>query len=71
MMVKTEINSRSIKSIAYDAEKKVMEVEFTSTMIYIYNNFPEDLYNRLIESKAIDKFFVSNVVNRYAYIRTK
>jgi len=70
-MVKTEINSRSIKSIAYDAEKKVMEVEFTSTMIYIYNNFPEDLYNRLIESKAIDKFFVSNVVNRYAYIRTK
>lgn len=70
-MEKTNIDTRLIKSMGYDKEKKIMEVEFTSDMIHQYRNFPEDLYNEMIKNKNIDKFFKINIVNRYHYNRLK
>lgn len=70
-MERTNIDTRLIKSMGYDKEKKIMEVEFTSDMIYQYNNFPEELYEEIVNHKSIDKFFKLNVVNRYHYNRLK
>ncbi len=70
-MERTNIDTRLIKSMGYDKEKKIMEVEFSSDMIYQYNNFPEDLYNEIVNHKNIDKFFKINIVNRYHYKRLK
>jgi metal-dependent HD superfamily phosphatase/phosphodiesterase len=71
IMERTRIDTRLIKSIGYDREKKIMTIEFTSDMIYQYNNFPEDLYDEIVSNKSIDKFFKINVVNKYHYNRLK
>jgi len=70
-MEKKEVESRLITSIGYDPEKKMMEVEFTSTMIYQYRNFPEDVFNKLLEARSIDNYFRDHVVNKFAYVRMK
>ena len=70
-MDRKEVESRLVKSIGYDSEKKVMEVEFTTTMIYEYRNFPEEVYNKIFEARSIDNFFKDNIANKYKYVRMK
>ncbi len=70
-MDRKEVESRLVKSIGYDPEKKVMEVEFTTTMIYEYRNFPEEVYNQILEARSIDNFFKDKIANKYKYVRMK
>jgi len=70
-MERKEVESKLIRSIGYDTEKQMMEVEFTTTMIYEYRHFPEAVYNKILEARSIDNYFRDNIVNRYPYVRMK
>ena len=70
-MEKKEIESRLIKAIGYDPEKKLMEVDFTSSMIYEYRDFPEEVFNKLLEARSIDNYFRDHIVNKFKYVRMK
>jgi len=63
--------SRTIRSIGYDSEKLMMEVEFATDMIYQYRNFPESEYQKIMEARSIDRYFQDNIVNKYKYVRMK
>jgi len=70
-MEKKEIESRLIKSIGYDPEKKLMVVDFTTSMVYEYRDFPEEVFNKLLEARSIDNYFKDHIVNKFKYVRMK
>lgn len=54
------MKSSEIKSIGYDNESKVLELEFKSGAVYQYANVAENIYKELISADSIGGYF-----NRY------
>lgn len=58
------VNSSSVASIAYDAEKKEMHVKYHgSGKTYAYSNVPYDVHTRTLLAKSIGQY-VSKVIQK-------
>lgn len=66
-MERQQVSSSNIKSIGYDIDTLVLEVEFKNRRVYQYYNVPLSIYNTFINSPSIGKFLNSNIVDVYKY----
>ena len=64
-MNRTLVSSSNIRSIGYDAQSTVLEVEFTSGDVYQYFNVPEHLHHGLMSASSKGQFLNDNI--RYGY----
>lgn len=55
-MLRTKVRSSNIKSIGYDSDEKLLEVEFHSGRIYQYSDVP---------GMAVEKLRLAHSVGRY------
>ena len=62
-MERQPVKSSNLASIGYDGGNEILEVEFKNGRIYIYFNFPENVYNRLINASSHGKYFDKNIKN--------
>lgn len=60
-MERQPVKSTNVKSVGYDAKKKVLEVEFKSGGVYQYAGVPPEMYADLLKAESIGRF-VSQVV---------
>jgi hypothetical protein len=60
-MKRQPVKSTNVKSVGYDAEEKVLEVEFRSGGVYQYAGVQPEMYADLLEAESIGRF-VSQVV---------
>lgn len=60
-MKRQPVKSRNVKSVGYDAEEKVLEVEFKSGGVYQYAGVQPGMYIDLLASESVGRF-VSHVV---------
>jgi|TARA_B100000749_G_scaffold39746_1_gene27204 hypothetical protein len=51
-MDRTPVVSSNIKSIGYDSNSKILEVEFTNMSVYRYYEVPEDVYEELMAAES-------------------
>lgn len=65
-MNRTQVNSSNIRSIGYDLQVAVLEVEFTSGDIYQYYDVPEHLYQEFLRASSLGGFLNDNIV-KYHY----
>lgn len=56
-MKRQSVDSSNINSIGYNKDKEILEVEFKTGSIYHYKNINSSLYNGLVDSSSIGKFF--------------
>jgi hypothetical protein len=49
--------SRSIASIGYDPQRRVLDVEFQSGAIYRYLQVPREVANRFLEAESKGRYF--------------
>ena len=62
------VKSRILRSVGYDESSKILEVEFQTGLIYQYWGVPLKVYQDLMSSDTIGKYFTDKVWNRF---RTK
>lgn len=68
-MERVSVSSSNIASVGYDEETKVLEVEFHSGAVYQYLNVEQIIYNDMIGSSSVGKYFIANVKDSYSFIR--
>lgn len=66
-MYRTPVTSSNIRSIGYDPQSAVLEVEFTSGDVYRYFNVPERLHRELMNASSHGRFLNEYIKYSYRY----
>jgi hypothetical protein len=59
--------STSLKSVGYDHEQEILEVEFCNGEIHQYLNVPAEDYAALIGSESQGAYFTNHIRGMYEY----
>lgn len=57
------VESSHLTAIAYDAEQKVLEIEFKDGSVYQYAEVPNYIYTGLLYAKSHGQFFHDHIKN--------
>lgn len=60
-MQRTHVSSSNLKSVGYDADNMVLEIEFLSSGIYQYYNVPQSIYSGLMNASSKGSYFDSYI----------
>jgi len=66
-MKRIKVESSTIKSIGYDTDDFILEVEFVKGSIYQYENVMPNVIVQLLFSESIGSFFMRNISKEYKY----
>jgi hypothetical protein len=64
-MERVTVESSSLRSVGYDEDTRVLEVEFLSGRIYSYAGVPPEAYDWLMRSKGKGGYFNRMIRDRY------
>lgn len=66
-MKRINVISSSIKSVGYNIDNQILEIEFSRGTIYQYRNVPSSQVMRLIFADSIGKYFHQNIKMNYEF----
>jgi len=66
-MYRTPVTSSNIRSIGYDSQLSVLEVEFNSGDIYQYFDVSENLYKQFLNTSSRGQFLNDYIRYNYRY----
>lgn len=66
-MDRIQVVSSNIRSVGYEADIEILEIEFTSGNIYQYFDVPEREYEELMNAASIGKYFNRKIKDNYRY----
>ncbi len=64
-MERKSIESSMIRSIGFDPESSILEIEFNSGAIWQYFDFPESEWYEFENAESQGKYFNSEILNQY------
>ncbi len=70
-MNRTSVTSSNIRSIGYDSQMAILEVEFTAGDIYQYFNVPEHLYQQFLGASSHGQFLNDYIRYNYRYQKAR
>ena len=70
-MKREPVESSNLASVGYDADNKILEIEFNHGGVYQYFDVPLDVYDELMSADSHGKYFVHNIKDEYDYDRIK
>ena len=68
-MERNPVSSGSIKSVGYDLETQMLEIEFQSGEVYQYSGVPREVYAELMHAELHGRYFLENIRDVYSYSR--
>ena len=67
---RTPVRSSALRSVGYDQEQQVLEIEFTNGAVYQYSNVPKSVYEGLMAAESHGRYFHQHVRDEsYRYQR--
>jgi hypothetical protein len=66
-MNRTPVSSSNLRSIGYDSQSQVLEVEFTNGGLYQYVGVPEYVHQSLMNASSHGVYFSANIRNVYLF----
>lgn len=63
------VKSSTIKSIAYDYGMQRMEVKFHKSGTYVYEDFPHQEYEKLMNADSLGTHFNNNIKGKFETIK--
>jgi hypothetical protein len=66
-MERSPLASRTVLSAGYDAERQVLELEFSSGRVYQYDGVPPATYDWLLRTSSKGGFVTRMINGRYPY----
>jgi hypothetical protein len=68
-MIRESVISSELRSVGYETQALVLEVEFQTGGIYQYFGVPDSVYRALMTAPSKGRYFNANVRNVYSYQR--
>lgn len=68
-MLRRVVDSTSFRSLGYDPQRNILEVEFTNGHVYQYLDVPRDLYDGLCRSSSKGRYFHTRIRDAFAAVR--
>lgn len=65
MIVTKQVVSSAIKQLAYDLDRRVLTITFTSGNEYDYENFEQDTFERFYKAKSVGRFYNEQIKGLY------
>lgn len=62
-MQREPVDSEAIRSIGYDIDRRVLEVEFHGGAVYRYFDVPDEVYVELMQAASLGEAFAHRVRN--------
>jgi hypothetical protein len=63
------ITSSNIAAAGYDAETRVLDIQFQSGDTYSYDDVPAGVAEGLFSAASAGSYFYNNIKNRYRFYR--
>ena len=70
-MNRTPVDSSNLKSVGYDSQRKVLEIEFHSGGIYQYFGVPLAVYNGLMQASSHGEYHAEYIKESFNYTRLR
>ncbi|WP_241430551.1 KTSC domain-containing protein [Haloferax volcanii] len=64
---RTPVTSSNLRSVGYDQDEQILEIEFNSGGVYRYFGVPSNIYADLMNASSHGKYFHSNIKDVYEY----
>lgn len=68
-MDRQPVTSSMISSVGYDAESKILEVEFKGGAVYRYDGVSPETYRALMDAESIGKQFTATIKGQYPSVK--
>lgn len=68
-MRRQHVESSAISSVGYDADAKILEVEFSSGAVYKYREVPAGVYRSLMKSSSKGRYVSQRIRDRFPFTR--
>jgi hypothetical protein len=68
-MQREYVQSTNLRSVGYDAERQILEIEFTSGSVYQYFNVPASVYAALMSASSKGQYHVQWIKHSYRYAK--
>jgi hypothetical protein len=68
MMKRVPVSSSCLKSVGHDAQRRVLELEFTNQGLYQYLNVPAEEHQALLDAESLGTYFNEEIKNRYRFL---
>ncbi|WP_277973046.1 KTSC domain-containing protein [Pantoea agglomerans] len=68
-MNRQPVFSSNIRSVGYDENDSILEIEFNNGAIYQYFDVPQNIYSDLITSDSVGGFLAKNIKGHFRYSR--
>lgn len=66
-MQRRPVESTMLRSVGYDAEQQVLELEFSSGKVYEYADVPASVHRELLAAESLGRFFREEIDGAYRY----
>lgn len=70
-MIRQPVSSSNIKSVGYDLDSTLLEIEFHDGSIYQYNNVPQSVHTALMAAVSLGSFLHKNIRGKYSYRKVR
>ena len=70
-MERTRVSSSNIRSIGYDPQNEILEIEFLNGGVYQYFGVSQSVYERLMAASSKGRIFSTYIRNRYTANRIR
>lgn len=64
-MKRIQVDSSNLKTIAYDEERKVLEIGFKDGSFYEYYDVPATVYRELLSAESKGSYAHKNIYKKY------
>jgi hypothetical protein len=64
---RSPVKSSAITSVGYNADKKILEIEYISGEVYDYFNVPQRIFNEFMQAESKGTFANTQIKDRYKF----
>lgn len=68
-MKPTIVESTTLATVAYDADRQLLQIEFRDRTAYRYFHVPTDVYETLLRAPSKGSYFNRVIRGQFAYVR--
>ena len=68
-MRRKPVDSSTMRSVGYEAESRILEIEFDSGAVYQYLDVPLRRYEELQAAESKGRYFNSEIRDSYPYVQ--
>jgi hypothetical protein len=70
-MITTPVESTTLRTIGYDADRELLQLEFHNGATYQYFNVPSEIHQGLLQAASKGAYFNRFIREKFAYSKTR